>query len=600
MRVPGAVFVWLALAIEAGAGLQSPVTSGQPAPGSSPAAARLSSPGPDFRPAFFEPRQPVPQSRPGTIAPPADSRSRETGLLRVRVASLSGAPLRRALVAIEGAGVGATTDADGLVELKLPEGRWVASASRDGYLTLRSGQRGPRELPRPFVLGAGRTLNVTMLLPRCGVLAGRVMDEMGEPLPKVRVRALRYVWVQGRRTIVPAGEAESNAAGLYSIAGLPAATYILNAARFGELPGGDSSGFAATYYPGTWDAAQATTIDLGVEHELTGLDFRLIPGRVARVSGTVLDATGKPALPGGSGSGGSVSLYERIAGDQQDVRAVATAPVGTGGGFVLQGIAPGNYVLRASVPRPSTGARVVLGGLMLTPSNDIGALSLSVNQADILGVVLTVGTGGALTGTVDVEGQAAGMAAPSFSLVAVPTDHPSTADDPTVPVRANSRFGLAGLAGPMLIRAVNLPSEWSLKAVVISGRDYTDTPYDFRGNETLSARVIVADRVTAVTGTVTDDRGQPAPDFAVVVFPRDRRQWMGATRSMQAARPDQQGRFSIRELPGGDYYAAVSMGLDADEWTNPDFLQQLAARAVSFSLNEGETKTLSLKLPAGT
>jgi hypothetical protein len=161
-------------------------------------------------------------------------------------------------------------------------------------------------------------------------------------------------------------------------------------------------------------------------------------------------------------------------------------------------------------------------------------------------------------------------------------------------------FRLTGLGGPVLIRAVGLPSEWMVKSVSIGGRDCTDAPYDVRGNETVNARVVITNRVAELTGTVTDERGPAAADYAVVVFPADRRRWIGAGRSMQAARLDQQGRFSIRGLPAGDYVAAVSIGLDEGEWTNPDFLDQLAARATPFTLDDGATKTLDLKLPRGS
>lgn len=526
------------------------------------------------------------QSRPGVIAPTGDRRASGTGILKVRVTSFSGAPLRRAVVRLEGQGAAAATDPDGRADITSPAGRWVLTATREGYLTMRSGQRTPRELPRPFVIEPGQTLTVALQLPRCGVLGGRVTDEMGEPLPNVRVRALRSVYVQGRHTIVPTGEAVSNAAGLYSVAGLVPGTYTLIGARLGETPSGDAT-FAPAYYPGTWDAAQASPIDLGLEQELSGLDFRLMPARVARLTGTMLDSRGR--FP----TEGSVTLYERIAGDPRDLREVMVVPIGSSGTFSFWSVPPGDYILRGSTFSPTLSPNLL----------EFAALSLSVNQADLSGIALRAGMGGNVVGTVEVDGQAGTAGIPGFSLVAVANDGsgPSGAiPPPTALVRAVSRFQLGGLAGPILIRAVGLPPEWVVKSVSIGGRDCTDAPYDFRGNETVSARVVITNRVTEVTGIVTDDRGHPAADYAVVVFPADRHRWGGSGRSMQAARPDQQGRFSIKGLPAGDYVAAVSVGLDEGEWTNPDFLEQLAARATPFTLDDGVTKTLDLKLPRGT
>ena len=48
---------------------------------------------------------------------------------------------------------------------------------------------------------------------------------------------------------------------------------------------GELSGYAATYYPGTTNVAEAQRVTLAVSQENTGVNFGLIATRLVRVSG---------------------------------------------------------------------------------------------------------------------------------------------------------------------------------------------------------------------------------------------------------------------------------------------------------------------------
>ena len=49
-------------------------------------------------------------------------------------------------------------------------------------------------------------------------------------------------------------------------------------------------------------------------------------------------------------------------------------------------------------------------------------------------------------------------------------------------------------------------------------------------------------------------------------------------------------------LPPGDYYAIALDHADPADWSDPDFLDSLSRPASTFSLSEGETKALDLRL----
>ena len=102
-------------------------------------------------------------------------------------------------------------------------------------------------------------------------------------------------------------------------------------------------------------------------------------------------------------------------------------------------------------------------------------------------------------------------------------------------------------------------------------------------------------KVSRVTGSVSDDKGT-VTDYAVLIFPSDPTKWTDRSRYITTARPTQQGRFTVSALPPEDYLAIALPNIVGPEYTNPDFLQQLRAQATSFTLMEGDAKTLDLKL----
>jgi len=83
----------------------------------------------------------------------------------------------------------------------------------------------------------------------------------------------------------------------------------------------------------------------------------------------------------------------------------------------------------------------------------------------------------------------------------------------------------------------------------------------------------------------------------VVVFPDDAAKWVFPSRFVKTARADQQGQFRIRALPADDRYLAVAVDyLEDGEGADPQFLEQIKNRATRFTLTDGESKSLDLKV----
>src|SRR6185436_12085225 len=284
-----------------------------------------------------------------------------TAAIRGRVfAADSGRPLRRARVQIGGPGLpnnGQTTstDAEGRYEIKdLAGGRYTITVTRSGYLRLSYGQR------RPFDLANGqRADNVDFTLPRMSLISGRVLDEANEPISGVRVWAMRPVFFEGRRRLIPGGvPAMTDDAGQYRLLGLTPGSYFVMA-DIGEtwtvVENGVERimGYAQTYYPGTPGFTDARRVAVGVGEEASNTDFALIPGRAATVSGTVYDSQGRPA------GGRQMALGQEFRGPGQTFAMTSNGTtVAADGTFRLIGLAPGDYKLSVRTTTDVNGVTV--------------------------------------------------------------------------------------------------------------------------------------------------------------------------------------------------------------------------------------------------
>ena len=86
------------------------------------------------------------------------------------------------------------------------------------------------------------------------------------------------------------------------------------------------------------------------------------------------------------------------------------------------------------------------------------------------------------------------------------------------------------------------------------------------------------------------------PGFTVVAFPVDPRYWAPSSRRIQAARPATDGRFTLRNLPAGEYRLAVVADVDTGEWFDPAFLRTLTTNAIAVTLTDGERKEQALRI----
>ena len=465
--------------------------------------------------------------------------------------------------------------------------------TRGGYLGLDHGQRRPGEIGRPVQLADGQVLDkIDFALPRMSTITGRVTDESGEPIEGVRIFATRMMFFEGRRRLVPIGtsQIQTDDEGEYRIPRLSPGNYYVMATTketWTVTENGQDRlvGYMPTYFPGATTATEARRVTLAVGQAASAIDFSLMPGRAAKVSGTAVDSRQRPFA--------RVSMSEEVRGlGFASFGAGPAANVAADGSFTIPNVPPGEYTISASRRE----------GDPLGPP-EVAIATIFVDGNDIDNLTLTGSAGGQVSGRVIVEGDAPpkmssvivsvrqllrNQASPVVLGLQRSNREPGVKEDGTFV--AENVFGRARFQ-------VTLPDGWMLKAITREGRDIADAPIELGSGEALTdVEVVISSRVTVVGGRLEDDRKLPIRDATVVVFDADTEKWFESSRRVRATRPDQDGQWQVKGLPSGEYLAVALDYVEDGAWNDPEYLEALKQDAVRVTIGDGSSETVALKL----
>ncbi len=552
-------------------------------------------------------------------APVRDAPARRQGAASIRgvvVDGMTGAPIRRAAVSLvieepdrEASRVEATTaDASGRFAFTgVPGGRVQVTASRVGYFDYDNLWNGEPEEAQWQTLAVGQQIQgVRIALYRGGVVAGRIVDEFGEPAVGVEIDVLRREPGHGgggvRTTSSPITPTTDDT-GAFRVWGLPPGDYLVGARpnRFvAEAPGDEDrtrQGYAATYFPGTANLSTARSVRVEPGKETTGVSFGLEIVPLSTIRGVV-------QLPPAT-SGRAINLgIGLVAPERLDGYVTRGARPASDGSFEIPRLAPGTYRV--------TARHFQQGGIEYWGTADV-----AVNGTDLDGVSIPMRPGVVVRGKVRNEaGEPVGVPV----MVAL-----SAADAGSAPVPRPARtysdgsFRIEGVFGTQQVRAVEarmIPGSeapginvrtlqevtpatrtlttWWLKSVTVGGRDLTDEPIDFsRGEVVLD--ITMTNRVASVRGVAAWNRTGGRRRPAVVVFADDDTRWARGSRAIGTSEVDEDGRFDVRGMPAGDRYLAVAVeGAARAVLVRPEMLQALRPFATPLRIDEGGRHELAL------
>lgn len=536
-----------------------------------------------------------------TQAPPRDASSSAatptgTGVIRGRVvATDTGVPIRRALVTISG-GPGPRfidltiyTDAQGRYEVRnLAAGPYFLRANPNRY----QGQFLPSEIPPPspsgdlprLTLAEGQTIqDYDLMLPRAGIIVGRLVDENGDPVSNVQVSA--FAVSGGSGSVGGYSLQSSDEQGRYRLFRLPPGEFHIVARPSG---GGDwtrqgqSLGFLETYYPGTHSRAEAGRVLVRAGQETAAADFVLTRERMFRVNGRVLNS---------KGSAPSVRTILTVV--SRDSSTGTRIDEGTGR-FSSEPLPPGTYRLAARLPDENPEIVVEYGVVRVTLTDqDIDDVVVSMKPTvDVAGRIVFEGSQIPTLFTDSLSIGADGLRArPYLSFFIRP-----------VPVARDLTFTLRHIGGELLLRpSGNILRTWMLKGVFLGDQEITDTPKEFRQEDSGRLRIVLTTGGSEISGIVTDDKGRPPAYSSVVLFGEDKATWFASSIRFRQAFLGHEGRFTFKGLRPGRYYA---IALPRDRWQNnlaadtADF-ESLAREATQVVLGEDEQRVVDLKFAAG-
>lgn len=534
----------------------------------------------------------------------------------------------------------------------LPAGDYLLQASKGGYVGGAYGLRTAVDQGQLFSLAAGeRWADAKLVLWKCAVVGGTVLDEADEPVVGVSVQALiktivggrvQYGTVQSASWLVPTATTDDR--GVFRLPQLVPGSYVvvvpstqttMPVAMLGTqdqmlrsemsfairdvgsvglprtLPVGDfavltpsrvplppntpvgerMAMYRTTYFPDAVKAPDSTLVSLGDGEERTDLTIRLRPVPAVTVSGRLVTPDGTPPPP----------MALRLVGDAtidvgDDGFETVTTMSDAVGRFVLLGVPAGDYVLKHASQIPSYASRQGRPTFWVVER-------LTVAAADLAGLTVTVRP------ALRVEGRIEFRSA-SGALQAVPPNYATANVVFEPPFGESGRFSLLATKSPsltfsgvsaggrFLVHLFELGG-WVVKSVTIDGNDVTDRAFDLQ-TDTTSLIVTMTDQRSSLSGIVKDRNGVASPTALVLTFPVDPQRWSGYgldPRIPRSAATSRTGSYKFEHLPPGGYFIAAIDGAEAENWTDPKTLAALSRRALKITIADGEQKTLDVTVP---
>jgi hypothetical protein len=530
----------------------------------------------------------------------------------------SGAPVAHARVVAAKVGGAlsdyhtATSDPAGRFQFTdLSPGSYRVYATHDGYLQAEYGRRPASPSGVPVRLFEGQTSpDLDLRMTPTGAIAGRVLRG-SEPVANVWVRALKARYTTGELEFTVADWTQTDDRGEYRLFGLAPGPYFVSASPRGRphLDGDslvtpamasnannnqltdrvklsvdsiaaaafDRASYPVVYHPGTIDANAAQPIDVAPGAVVAGVDLALVPSASFHLRGQVIvDATaaGSPVVvslePGGSSYGLPIG----------SVRADAS------GAFDIPDVVPGRYFVSAQT----------LGAANASPASqlhDVVPVDITDHEPPPLTIALRRGV--AVTGHVTLQGR---TMAP---------------DDPALLVQLSGiqargsccAAARVGADGAFTINNVT-PRDYRLR-VMQAGRTFWVRSVRFGGDEMAESLVrigadasgreleIVLDTKTSTLDALVQDANQHplAGVLVIAVPPADRRDRPAAYRS---ATTGADGHAHLDGLAPFEYSLFASEGVAASDWQDPAILQRYAGRGTAVKFQEGESRTVTLRI----
>ena len=538
----------------------------------------------------------------------------------------------------------------------LPAGEYYLQSTKDGYASGSYGQRKPSASGQRVTLGEGqRRTDIELPVWKYAVIAGTVVDEAGEPVVGIAVKALARNVVAGRTRygnvdVISEPVATTDDRGMFRLAQLSPGNYVVfvpstqttvPAARLenpdaalrtdlfwggiqemtplgqprtlqmGEFalmtqnrvlipPPPASSGrmqvYRTTFFPAAATAGAATPVTVKAGEERTDLTINLRPGPAMRVSGRLVTPDGSTPPPMMIRLVGEamtdVTTFGLPSGPNDVGLETVTGLSDSRGRFMLLGVPPGEYILQHA-------NRFLARPLQQGKPSYWVSQPITVGREDVSDLAVQLRPALRVEGRFEFRRYCAQVTPPpriggmAFETVSgEPGQFFAEVD------REELTFATVAAGGRYIARPAETGG-WFVHSVTLDSKDVTDRSIDLQSDAT-SFVVTYTDRSSKVSGTVTDAGGAPSATAVVLAFPIDQQRWSGyggSPRTLKSSFTTRAGVYTFEHLPPGDYYLIAVENADADGWQDPSRLEALATRATRLSVAASDSlKTLDLRV----
>jgi len=381
---------------------------------------------------------------------------------------------------------------------------------------------------------------------------------------------------------------------------------------------GATSVYPITFYPGVRMLGSATAITLESGQDRAGVDFAVRPVPATTVTGRVVGPDGPAAnlavklTPPGP----AIVFFSPRGGDE-----VATAVTRADGTFTFIGVPAGTYtatVLKVptanrqqqsqptSVINVGGGTSSMSSGSSSPPAAPTepmmwGRTPVSVGESPVEGVAVRLALGLTVSGRIEFEsGATTPLPTPDqlqrTRAALTPVDVVAVTGPATPTIGSDGTFKTQGTTPGRYHLTIVAPAPgWSLKSVMVAGRNVLYESLDLTSSDLNDVVVTFTDKAGEISGTVAGST--PDTDVMVAAFPVDYQSWIQAGMNPRAL-PSAPVRDGIYRLPGvlaGDYLVvAVSSATLIQALQNPQTMASIAKQGTRLTIGERDKRTLSL------
>src|SRR5690242_11266787 len=248
-------------------------------------------------------------ANPADVPPPSVKPEDKCALEGTVISSVTGEALKKARLTLRPLGIqngmpgvpyGASTDGAGhfLID-NVDPGRYSFTASRNGFVSQQYSPQGNSRQGTTLTLTNGQKLkDLSFKLTPQGVIAGRILDEDGDPMSNGMVQVMVFGYQRGKKQLMNRNGVSTDDRGEFRIHGLSPGKYILAATYqspdimmmiggAAAQPPAQEEGYATTYYPNTTNASNASEVNITPGAQVTGINMTLARVRTVRVTGRV-------------------------------------------------------------------------------------------------------------------------------------------------------------------------------------------------------------------------------------------------------------------------------------------------------------------------